>query len=90
MYSIIRRRRYVVTYKVKVVDYVLKRKDIPLEKVEAMVKDGRQRNLCVYQRMVAKRRGGCMNACVQKGSWFPVCTQRLSYKDDLHVVTSVR
>jgi hypothetical protein len=33
---------------------------------------------------------GCMTVCVQKGSWFPVCTQNWSFKDDLHVVISVQ
>ncbi len=63
-----------------------------------MVKDGCQRksqnyhylHLCVYQRTVAERRIGCMNVCVQKGSWIPLCTQNWSHKDDLHGVTTVR
>ncbi len=31
-----------------------------------------------------------MTVYVQKWSWIPLCTKRLSHKDDLHVVTSVR
>jgi hypothetical protein len=34
--------------------------------------------------------GGCMTVYVQKWSWIPLCTQRLSHKDDLNIVISVR